>query len=252
MKKNNLCYDQIQNKFVDTLIGLAIEQMDAIETQDLIDNYGEEWDTDLEGIFSSSYPRIQNIILQERKKRKTKAIIQKVRMALPKMIEIAAIVVIVIGIAVPVAIANVSSIRMKVMELLLTFEEDHVEAELRENDDAHFYVPAEWHGDYFPSYLPEGFEFTYLSSTGSFFSMKNSEGKEIYFQELSENGSGNYDTTDAVLSYVELHNKQALLIEKNDVSTVFWEMDNRLFYVVTTISKDETIKIAESVEKISR
>ncbi len=226
--------------------------MGAIETQDIIDNYEEEWDNDLEEIFSSSYRRIQNTILRERKKRKTKAIIQKVKMALPKIIEIAAIVIIIIGIAASAAIANVFSIRMKVMELLLTFEEDHVEAELRENDDAHFYVPAEWHGEYFPSYLPNDDELVYLSSIGSFFSTRNSEGKEICFQELSENGSGNFDTEDAVLTYIDLHNTQGLLIEKNSSATVIWEMDNKLFYVATTISKDETIKIAESVKKTSK
>ena len=251
MKQNTLNYDEIQDKYIDSLICLALDQMDAIETQELIEESQGQIDPQIEDISRTIFSNVKEKIHREYKKLKRQEKREKYKKTLPRIIEIAAIFIIIIGIAIPVAIASVSSIRMKVLELLLNFEEDHVGVELHENENAAIYIPAEYLGEYFPAYLPADFEFTFISRFSAYFEMKNSGGDIIHFGIISENGGGNFDTTDAKISYVNVNNKQVLMIEKSGIYTIIWELDNHIFYAETTLSIEETIHIAESVRRIS-
>ena len=251
MTQNRLTLDQLQNQYVDALIGLAFEEMDALEAQEALAE-SEQLPPETEAAATAVFLRVKERIRREYNRQRRKTHRQSFQKALPRILEIAAVLVLLVGIAAPVAIAGVSSIRVKVLEMLMTFEDDHVEINMHEKQNAAFYVPGNYLGDYFPAYLPEGFEYTYISQLSDYIEMQNLEGQRINFGSFSEYGGGNFDTENAKLSYVTLHDQQVLLIEKKGLYTIIWEMDNRVFYVDTTISPEETVRIAESVRRIPK
>ena len=84
----------------------------------------------------------------------------RLRRIVPRVVEIAACVVLAVAVATPFAIANVEFIRSAVMKLLIRIDWDDgvMQMNLVEDEGAAFNVPADWPGEYFPSYLPEGLE----------------------------------------------------------------------------------------------
>ena len=73
-----------------------------------------------------------------------------------RLVLIGACVVLVIGIAAPIAIANIEAIRVRVMELLINIQDEYTEISMVENEEMAFDVPAAWRGEYYPSYIPDG------------------------------------------------------------------------------------------------
>ncbi len=82
---------------------------------------------------------------------------------LPKIGQIAAILIAVFAVAGGVAIATSHTIRAQVMEMLVQIEEQYTALSLVEDTNASFEIPSdeipsEWGGEYYPAYIPEYFE----------------------------------------------------------------------------------------------
>lgn len=105
---------------------------------------------------------------------------------------------------------------------------------------------------YAPTYIPE--EYTLSSVNGSVSKSVvylNDDGLPIAFEEYSENAAANIDTENALVQEIQIGGQPGLSIEKEDMFTVIWNGTDRVFLVMTKISMEETVKIAESVEYIS-
>ena len=77
------------------------------------------------------------------------------RDTLPRIGQIAAIVIAVVAVAGSVAIATSHTLRVQVMQLLVNIEEEYTELKLQEDPAASFEIPAEWCGENYPSFIPD-------------------------------------------------------------------------------------------------
>ena len=120
-------YDDIQDRHMDTMIRLAYLQKEALETEDILKEV-EESDKENEQVHPDiAYQMFLDKLEREtRKERKTKRL-NEAKKAMSRLVLIGACVVLVIGIAAPIAIANIEAIRVRVMELLINIQDEYTE-----------------------------------------------------------------------------------------------------------------------------
>ena len=133
-------YDDIQDRHMDTMIRLAYLQKEALETEDILKEV-EESDKENEQVHPDiAYQMFLDKLEREtRKERKTKRL-NEAKKAMSRLVLIGACVVLVIGIAAPIAIANIEAIRVRVMELLINIQDEYTEISMVENEEMTFDV----------------------------------------------------------------------------------------------------------------
>lgn len=262
MNENHLNFQEIQNEHLDHMIRLAFKQEASLQAQQLIKE-SEQPLTPEEQLHAQKLLErmLTQINRRERadKRQRRRALARKF---VPKIIEAAACMVLVIGIAAPIAIANVDSIRSKVMQLLIRFDWEKGEAHMNfvEDESASFDVPADWPGDYFPSYLPEGFEVTWRSQLGfPCIEYQSKTGQQVIcYDEKGPDTTTVSGIEGGVISYVEINGHTAIVIEtENPVDEahysvgITWDNGEKWFDVNTSgLTKAEAVRIAQSVKKI--
>lgn len=262
MSENHLNFRQIQDEHLDHMIRLAFKQETALLTQRLTEE-SERSLTPQERIQAESIHArmIVQINQSERiaKRRKQK---ERRRKLFPRLIEAAACVVLVIGIVAPAAIANVDFIRSAVMRLLVRIDWEKGEAQMNfvEDESASFDVPADWSGEYFPSYLPEGFEIAWTSQLDvPCIEYTSKTGQQVIsYNEMGPNTTAVNGIEGGVISYTEVSGHTAVVIETEapvDMAHYYvgitWDNGEKWFDVSTSgLSKAEALQIARSVKKI--
>ena len=106
-------------------------------------------------------------------------------------------------------------------------------------------MPAEWQGDFYPAYIPEGFEFDRCYPNDAIYLDK--DGRCLDFSESTYGSVTNLDTENANLSSVFINGAEATLIEKDGWAAVVWSANNRLFIVDIDGGKDDALRDAASV-----
>lgn len=172
--------------------------------------------------------------------------------ALPRLGKALAVLLIIFAIGMPAAIATVQPVRARVMELIFEIERQYTRVSLQEKPGSGVEVPAEWGGEYYPSYIPEGYEvdevvdllgiqdILFISQVGGRFS----------FSELGADSGSNIDTENASIKYIMIKGNPGLLAVKEGKSVVSWADFDRYFVVSGNLSGEEAMQIADSVVRI--
>lgn len=248
---------ELQDQHLDAMLKLAFDHMDAKEIQQLV----EEPDPELtpqevemaDEIFLMALAKADKQV--KTKKRQSRSSVM--RRTLPRIIQVAAAIVLVFAIATPIAFATSAQFRSKVMQLLIEFDYEHggVNYSFVENMEASFIVPAGWIGEYYPAYIPDGYSIWNMEEYVASVEYRSDGDEQIYFTELSDGATGYVGTDDTEISYVKIGNGPAQVIdgytESFHVVTVTWSVEDRWFMLTTyNISTQETLQIASSVKKI--
>lgn len=177
------------------------------------------------------------------------------RQTLPRIGQIAAIVIAVVAVAGSVAIATSHTLRVQVMQLLVNIEEEYTELKLQENPAASFDIPAEWGGENYPSFIPDslvaGMVFSYPDNNSVELIDKRTGAVKGQFSEYGADTEANIDTEDAVQESVMIGLNNGFLVKKETRVSLYWG-DGRKYFVLTISDHDEStvIRIAESVVRI--
>lgn len=142
---------------------------------------------------------------------------------------------------------------IRMMQLLLDTRPEYTQISLVENEDAGFFVPEEWLGDYYPAYVPEGFVLDDAYSLGSTLyqaTYRNTKDMFFTFIEGTENSQSNIDTEDAVIDTVIVNGKIGMLSDEDGFIFITWSDYDRYFVVGLDGTREEAIEIAESVTRI--
>ena len=237
MSKNKIILDEIQDQHLDTMIKLAFEYEDALEAQENSENNEDMPIIDTarkEAVWNKALEKIAEMEAEEKKKSR----IVQLRRSIPRVIEVAACLILVMGIAAPFAIANVEAIRVKVMELLIDIQDDHTELHYVENEDEEFYVPVGWTGIYYPSYIPDGFTMTDMNELFCDVTFADEEGNRICFSEYQQGELIDINSENAELTYPVINGADVLLIERTDIVIATWATEDRFFVVEANVSID--------------
>ena len=249
MAKNVLNYDSIQDDHMDDLIRLAYKQADALKTQEILENDIHELTPDEEELCRRAYKHfLQKVEVQDRIEKKQTNIRQWRKQA-SRFISTAACLVLLLGIAAPIAIAKVEFFRVKVLQLLINIHEEYTELSLVEDTDLSFNVPGNWRGEYYISYIPKGYVLSYIDPVYDEVVYTYNDTISIEFHECSIGDTANVDSENANISYDFIHGEVALVIEKDD-TVVTWSNGEKYFIVKTCLSRRETLRIANSVFRI--
>ncbi len=111
-------------------------------------------------------------------------------------------------------------------------------------------VPDEFKGDFFPSYIPAGF----IRTDASWYTVvyESEDDRRFFYDDMNENTSLNLDTENAEVTYTKVGGTDAMLVQKNGMTTVVWSFANHYFLVSGMEMPDEVMKIAESLVVIDR
>ena len=263
MNENRLNFPEIQDAHLDQMYALAMAQDAALLTQLWIAQCARPETPQEQERAERLLRRMRAQIDREERAARRRSRSVRLRRIVPRVVEIAACVVLAVAVATPFAIANVEFIRSAVMKLLIRidWEEGVMQMNLVEDEGAAFNVPADWPGEYFPSYLPEGLEVTWRSTSvvNPCIEYTSESGMQVVsFDEASSNTTGVYGIEGAVISYMDINGQTAVVIEtehpENEADYyvgITWDNGEKWFSVDTSgIPKEETIKIARSVKKI--
>lgn len=255
----NITYDknQLQEAHLDAMIRLAFDLEDIEHAEPLADSADPALTQEQSRLAEEAYLLA---LSRTAKQNKPHALLTTARKVIPWVMNIAACIIILLAIAAPVALANSSTFRAKVMQLLVEFDNEKGEAYFSfvADDSASFDVPERWPGNYYPSYIPDGFTtYDYDPDFGSFIELRNEANNQLYFDELDENWDMMAGTENSTISSVDINGATGVLIEGYTYDgvtwavTITWQNDTNWFSIVTFgLPTDEALQVARSVKRI--
>ncbi len=250
MKQYQPNVEEIKDEYLDAVLRVVfrlreeeqiraiMEQTDWEQTEEEKAQARAEWERIVE-----KYEK-----MQEDKRKKERGV--ALRRCVKSFFRVAACALAILAIAAPIAIANVEPLRASVMKLLIDIQEDHTELRLVEIDEPVIEIPEGWTGIYYPTYMPEGFELEKVSELFWEATYRNEEGAAIYFSEYDKGAGVNINSENAKLSYIYIYGEQALVVERPGYVIVTWQLGNRFIVLDADVSREEAVKIAESVRMI--
>lgn len=249
-----------QEQHLDTMIKLSFDMDDAEEVFELVGSSDPELTLDeqkmTDRILQESFRKIDENIKREKYAMRW----VKAKKFMPKIIQAAACLVLILSIALPIAFATSAELRARVMRFIIQFNEEEGEAYIlfEEDPSASFSVPEGWQGNHFPSYIPKGFS---IHNYDSFFTMieyRNDNDSQLYYCEYDEYTQGLTGTDNTETSVIELNGEEAYVIEGTAMDgithtvTIVWSNDTNWFLInAFNIPREEAIKVAESVKRIN-
>lgn len=250
---------EFEDEYIDDLIRLVYKQERLRETRDIIEKSEGPLTPEQEEIAARLRERIP-AELKEADRQKTKEKRKsKILRILPKIMEIAACLILVAAIGTTIAIAKDESFRSAVMQLLIQIDQDEGVANIRfeENVGEAFDVPADWLGLYYPSKIPDDFAVSdmYVHTNMPSVEYKSADGRIIRFDENSLSTVSTQGIEEAEVSHIMIHGRQALMVADDTPGDTFyritWSNDEKWFALTTLkMTREETVELAESVRKI--
>lgn len=160
---------------------------------------------------------------------------------------VAACIVVLLCALMPFAIANFDEVCAYLRGLKIDFKENHAELQFIQTQNLN--VPDGWKGNYYLTYIPEGFELTRISEWFTYVEFENEEGRRIIFDECDESVETSLNTENADVSYVSVGENQVMLIQWEGTITVTWATTDRYFVLQAETTEHEALKIVENVRK---
>lgn len=241
--------DRIQDAHLDSLIRLAYAYQDAMEAEALSQESKRPLSAEERARRAAGYARFQEDLRAENARARRERIARNWRKHARRIVQVAACIVLILGIATPIAIATVDSVRAKVLQFLIDVQSDHTELSLVEDEAAAFDVPEGWQGSYFPSRIPEGYCFHGMSRAGDYVEYANSDGDTISFDECTQDSFMDINSENAELSYEPVNGALAFVAD-GETKIVTWANDERYFVVMSSLSKQQALEFAKNVRKI--
>ena len=104
---------------------------------------------------------------------------------------------------------------------------------------------------YQSEYIPNGFELGSIKDLGDtkIIIYINEDNEEIVFNQSPNGTNFKIDSEDAIVNTIDINGKEAILLSKEGMNTLFWYDEEYSFYLLSTVNHDELILMAESIIK---
>ena len=248
MRKGFPVDEAIKEAHLDYLLRLAFAYEDQLMAGEADRDSHRAFSAEDESTFSRTYLKIRERITSARKAKRRYQRRTAMKRNIRKGIHIAACAVLLLGVITPFAVAHIEAIRVRVMRLLIDIQEDRTNVSIQEDVSASFNVPTEWKGQYYPSYIPEGYRLTQLLDNYSIVVYSNANGDEITFEEYNEYDEIVIDSENSYVSYGQVDGNAAFIVEKNNTK-IIW-CNGSFLFSVTASDYSTARKVAEGIELI--
>lgn len=243
MCEEYLSSEELMRKIAELKIRLALQQEFEQEVEELLGE-AEPPDAGQSGQIREMEERVLKDIAEHALRRRPRSV-QKRRSS--RAVRVVALVALLVMVSVGSAAATVHMVQIGLLKLDIHTTPRYTSYALVPSQST-IDVPQDWAGNFYPAYIPEGFELEYCYSTMVDYFDK--AGNLLSFSEDTYTAVINLDTEDAELSSVLINGAEATLIEKEGWVTVVWMANNRLFIVeIEGIdgAKDAALQVASSV-----
>ena len=240
MCEEYLSSKEIMQKIADLKIRLALQQEFEQEVDELVAEVDPAGAGQSQPIREMEEKVLRDIAVHTSRRRPQTA--QKRRF--PRCARVAAAIALLVMVSVGSAMTTVHMAQIGLLKLNIQTYPERTSYGLVPSDEA-VDVPAEWKGDFYPAYIPEGFEFDRCRLNNVIYLDK--DGRCLDFSEETYGSITNLDTENANLSSVFINGAEATLIEKDGWAAVVWSANNRLFIVDIDGGKDDALRVAASV-----
>lgn len=184
------------------------------------------------------------------KKSKAYALRRRMGQALSKAAMVMLIVMVILG----AAAVTVQAVRVRVLNFMMDIQQEYTSFELKDSSSSEGnHTIVGWRQAYVPTYMPDGYEIyaAKKNELSSIIEFRNPQGASINYIELSQSSKTALDTENAaVFETVSINGHEGTVVGKNDLITVIWAMDDRMFIIQGKINKDTALKIAGGVKYI--
>ena len=120
-------------------------------------------------------------------------------------------------------------------------------------------VPEGWTGNYFPTYLPDGFFLYEFDPLFWPIEYRNNQMDQVYFAEMDEYTGGHVGTDGATVTEVDVNGHTATVVDgialdgETRAITILWSEGNKMLSVNTyDVSLEEALKVARSVQPVEK
>ena len=186
---------------------------------------------------------------------------------LDRVVRVAACLIVAVGIAFPIALANSEAFREQILQLVLSINPETGMAHVgmkpaKEEQTANvprMDVPDGWEGLFFPTFLPDSLPLVRCETTRG--DQVHSEAyyadetRSLRFEEQDNLDGWNVRAADARVLTIYLHSVPGYLIDRQTEDThevsIIWSEGKRMLRVTSIgLPADEAVLVAQSVKKI--
>lgn len=151
-----------------------------------------------------------------------------------------------------VLVKNVDAYRVRWRNTITRLQQKFTQIDyVDDTTDIDEYIPKDWVGRYYLTYLPEGYQLSGTTNQdgAATISYTDQEGKQILFSQFNQNISMRIDTEDEEITYLSINgDHEAYCLQKDNSLIVSWRQEDITFQLYTPwIGQEEIIRIAESI-----
>lgn len=231
------------------LIKLEKKQAAILQAESEIGN--DEFSAeDMEATFKQSMPRVSHTIQRELRKQQGKTFLLQ---TLPRVCKAAACILLVVFLGATTALAVSRTVRVYLMNFLINIEEKYTELGFVTDQNMYVDVPEGWCGQYFMSYIPDGFNLEEIvpGSVLNAVHYMNEKGNRLFFTECASSAYTNIDTEKATITYITINGQIAFQSKKNGFVALTWAYADHYFIIEFDGLPEEARRIAESIIQIN-
>lgn len=247
--------EQLKDEHIDLMIRLAFE-LDIAKTVEEMESesaggLNEDDEAIAQRALNIAYKKLRQQETRERKSRRASVH----RRRLGRAIQIISCAVLIVAISAPMALANFEFLRQRLVEFLISFDNEEEVVDVRPIDEVA--VPEEWMGKYFPTDLPSETQIDWISTTG-IPSISFTAGSDVMitFTETDDDSAIMAGAKDNVTSTDIINEYTAQITEffdDNHFIRIVWKNDECQFILETkNLDLEHAHTIAESVMKIPK
>lgn len=153
---------------------------------------------------------------------------------------------------------TVDAFRIKLMDILFKDHGEYVEMNLVDQGslpaDIRAQIPEDWENLFYPGWLPEGYELTAISGIQGGMKDLLFEGPNsgyISFDFIpTEESSKLIDSEETEFTDIKIGRYPAVCLKREKRIILVWEQSGFTFSLITEISEEEAIKIAENISYV--
>ncbi|MBO4367108.1 MAG: DUF4367 domain-containing protein [Clostridia bacterium] len=265
MKQYQPDMEEIKDEYLDAVLRVVFRLQEEAQIQALVEQSKweqteeekararEEWQRIVE-----KYEKLQKEKMRAERRRRLGTVLRKTAVS-------AACILLVALIGTSIAVAAVKPVRQYAIRMLMSFEDGHVDVRLVQTEEAggneneilpetmaaEIQMPEGWRGNWFPSYIPEGYKIRYMGSNGLHVTYENEGGHSLDLYELHENDGLGIDTSEVKVYTVELPGgKTALVTEAEGYCAAVWSEEDAFFMITSEEPLGEVTRIIESMRRI--
>ncbi len=213
-------------------------------SEDYVEQIDSQWppedELDSEHTFSPEFNKKMELIFTEQKKRER---IMKIKRSFVKV----AVIVLLFITASFLTVMSVDAIRVRILNYFIERSEKST-TYFMDHESSGVTIDAE--GIALPTYLPSGYRMVSFVDIGDYFlfHFKDDAGNELILEILAEDSIVGIDSENAYIEHIKVNSQPAEYFVKNNISTIVYKFDDRIYVLSGPLIKDELVKITESME----